>query len=198
MMADRGGHGERGQSDWAALIGQMARADEMALTRFYDETSRFVYGLVLRIARDPAAAEEVTLDVYCQAWTQASAYSPARGTPRTWLFTLARSRALDHLRSRIRRDQGREQALDAAAAVADAGRGPDEATTLAERGRLVRNVLASLPAEQRETIELAYFEGLSQSEIAARTGQPLGSVKTRVRLGMLRLRQLLQPFAKEL
>ena len=118
-MAGRA-HGERGESDWGALIGRMARADEMALTRFYDETSRFVYGLVPRIARDPAAAEEVTLDVYCQAWTNASAYSPARGTPQTWLFTLARSRALDHLRSRIRRDQGREQALDAAAAVADA------------------------------------------------------------------------------
>ncbi|PYQ01702.1 MAG: hypothetical protein DMF82_18545 [Acidobacteria bacterium] len=119
-MTDRRPPDARDDVDWGDLIGRMARADETALTRFYDGTSRLVYGLAVRITRDPAAAEELTLAVYCQAWRQAKAYSPARRSPTSWLFTLARSRALDQLRSRIRRDQGREEALEAAGGLADA------------------------------------------------------------------------------
>ena len=174
----------------------MSRGDQAALGEFYDASSRMVYGLALRIVGDPAAAEEVTLDVYTQVWRQAAAYSAERGGPSTWLMLLARSRAIDYLRSQVRRSQEREQSLETVASVHHPAASPEASALETARRETVQAALTQLVPEQREAVELAYFKGMSHSEIAANTGQPLGTIKTRIRLGMLRLRDLLQPYAE--
>jgi RNA polymerase sigma-70 factor (ECF subfamily) len=181
---------------WMALIRRIAQADSAALGELYDATNRVVFGLVLRIVRDPSAAEEVTLDVFTQIWRHAATYDVKRGVPSAWLFMLARSRAIDRLRSRARRSD-RAQPLDDAFQLPDPAPNPEQASTSASRTRFIRSALAGLPKEQREAIELAYFSGLSHSEIAAHSGEPLGTVKTRLRLGMARLRDLLRPVQGE-
>jgi RNA polymerase sigma-70 factor (ECF subfamily) len=179
-------------SDWQALIDRVANGDQSSLTILYDSTSRMVFGLILRIVTDRATAEEVLLDVYTQVWKQASSYDPARGAPLAWLMTIARTRAIDRLRSGKREQQTREP-LDSVGQVTATGVDPEQASVLSERQKLVRDALDSLSREQREVIELAYYAGLSHSEIALRLGQPLGTVKTRTRLGMMKLRDMLSP-----
>lgn len=153
------------------------------------------FGLVLRILGDPAAAEEVTLEVYTQVWRQAAAYDTARGTPLAWLLTIARTRAIDRLRSG-RQERQRSESLESADNVRAASRDPEESSVLSEQQKMVRDALATLSPEQREVIELAYYQGLSQSEIASTLGQPLGTVKTRTRLAMTKLRDTLGPVLK--
>jgi len=177
--------------DWTMLIRNSARGDQSALGELYDATSRLVFGLVLRIVGDRASAEEVLLDVYTQAWRQAANYDEARGAPLAWLMTIARSRAIDRIRS-SKHDQQKDP-LDAVAELSDREPSPEQATVDSERRRLVRAALDTLPAEQREVVELAYYSGLSHSEIASRLGQPLGTVKTRTRLAMIKLRDMLRP-----
>jgi RNA polymerase sigma-70 factor, ECF subfamily len=178
--------------DWAALIAQMAGGDEAALGTFYDTTSRLTFGLVLRILGDRSAAEEVLIDVYTQVWRQAAAYDRSRGTPLAWLTTIARSRALDRLRSGWQ-EQQRRQPLDELHDMAARAASPEDAAAASEHQRLVQSALAALSPEQRQVIELAYYSGLSHSEIAAHLNQPLGTVKTRTRLGLLKLREALRP-----
>jgi RNA polymerase sigma-70 factor (ECF subfamily) len=182
--------------DWAALIGRIAGGDQSALATLYDATCRMVFGLVLRILSDHPTAEEVALDVYTQVWRQASTYDGQRGTPVAWLLTIARSRAIDRLRS-TKQELQRKEPLDAANAESTSAADPEEESVLSERKRIVRSALEDLSAEQREVIELAYFSGLSHSEIAAKLGQPLGTVKTRTRLGMMKLRDALRPIIGE-
>lgn len=177
--------------DWTTLIRNSARGDQSALGELYDATSRLVFGLVLRIVGDRASAEEVLLDVYTQAWRQAANYDEARGAPLAWLMTIARSRAIDRIRS-SKHDQQKDP-LDAVAEISDREPSPEQATVDSERRQLVRAALETLPAEQREVVELAYYSGLSHSEIASRLGQPLGTVKTRTRLAMIKLRDMLRP-----
>jgi RNA polymerase sigma-70 factor (ECF subfamily) len=165
---------------------RMALKDERGLSALYDETSAIVYGLTLRILRDPADAEEVTLDVYSQAWRNAPTFDRSRGKVTTWLLLMARSRAIDRLRSRQRQ---REDPLDIAPEIASQSGGPEESTFIRERRTIVAAALAKLPGEQRKLIELAFFYGLSHTELAEKLGQPLGTVKTRIRAGMLRLRE---------
>ena len=185
--------GAAAETRHAALIRGVAERDQQALASLYDATSRAVYGLLLRILADASAAEEVLLDVYAQVWRQAAAFSPERGTPLAWLTTIARSRALDRLR-RSRLEQQRTGPLDLTAArVAAAGASAEEEVEARETGALVRAALEALAPEQREVIELAYYGGMSHSEIAAARGLPLGTVKTRTRLGMMRLREILRP-----
>ena len=178
------------------MIKQIAGGDQSALSELYDATSRLIYGLVLRILSDAATAEEVLLDVYSQVWRQAGSYDYERGSPLAWLTTMARSRAIDRLRSG-KQEQQRKEPLETAHGEAASGDDPEEATVLSERRKLVRSALNSLTHEQREVIELAYYSGLSHSEIAARLGQPLGTVKTRTRMGMIKLRELLYPVLGE-
>lgn len=178
--------------NWTSLIKQVADGDQSALTTLYDSTSRLVFGLILRIVSDRATAEEVLLDVYTQVWRQASSYDSTRGAPLAWIMTIARSRAIDRLRSG-KHDQQSKEPLDSIGEVTSNTIDPEEATVNSERQRIVRSALETLSAEQREVIELAYFSGLSHSEIALRLGQPLGTVKTRTRLGMMKLRDLLKP-----
>ena len=177
--------------DWTTLIRNSARGDQSALGELYDATSRLVFGLVLRIVGDRASAEEVLLDVYTQAWRQAANYDEARGAPLAWLMTIARSRAIDRIRS-SKHDQQKDP-LDAVAELSDREPSPEQATVDSERRQLVRAALDTLPTEQREVVELAYYSGLSHSEIASRLGQPLGTVKTRTRLAMIKLRDMLRP-----
>jgi RNA polymerase sigma-70 factor, ECF subfamily len=174
---------------WAQLVQRAASGERDALTDLYDQTSALVYSLALRILGDEPAAEDVVIEVYTHAWRMASTFEPARGTASAWLLTVTRSRAIDALRAR-RRNRAREP-LEAAVEVPSDAAGPEELNVAAERQRFVANALESLGNDQREAIELAYFSGLSHSEIAARLQQPLGTVKTRIRLGMMKLRELL-------
>jgi RNA polymerase sigma-70 factor, ECF subfamily len=178
--------------DLAALIRRVAGGEQSALTAVYDATNRLVFGLILRIVIDRATAEEVVLDVYTQVWRQAATYEASRGVPIAWIMTIARSRAIDRVRAG-RHDQQRKEPLDAIGEVSAAGVSPEEASVYSERQRLVRSALSTLAPEQREVIELAYYSGLSHSEIALKLGQPLGTVKTRTRLGMIKLRDMLRP-----
>ena len=177
----------------AELIRSVAAGDQQALAALYDATSRTVYGLLLRILADASEAEEVLLDVYTQVWRQAAAYSQGRGTPLAWLTTIARSRAIDRLR-RSRQERKLTEPLDAFVHAAGAGGASAEDDLSArELGAVVRAALDALTPEQREVIELAYYGGLSHSEIAAARNLPLGTVKTRTRLALVRLRETLRP-----
>lgn len=178
--------------DWVALIKRVADGDQLALSTLYEATSRLAFGLILRIVIDRATAEEVLLDVYTQVWRQASLYDTNRGAPLAWIMTIARSRAIDRLRSGKHEQRGKEP-LDAIGEITSPTASPEEVTVSSERQRFVRSALDSLSPEQREVIELAYYSGLSHSEIALKLNQPLGTVKTRTRLGMMKLRDMLKP-----
>lgn len=175
----------------ATLIARVADGEQEALTALYDLTRRQIYGLLTRLLKNAATAEEVLLDVYTQVWQQAARFDRKRGSPFAWLMIMARSRALDRLRSG-RLEAAYTEELSEGTEIADAG--DVEGTAAAnEMQRIVSSALDELPPEQREVIELAYFGGLTQSELAERLGLPLGTVKTRVRRGLLKLREILQP-----
>jgi RNA polymerase sigma-70 factor (ECF subfamily) len=178
--------------DWAVLIRKVAEGDQSALSALYDSTSRPVFGLILRVVTDRSIAEEVLLDVYTQVWRQAPAYDAKRGAPLAWLMMIARTRGIDRLRSGKHEQQNKES-FEAIGDITAGTPSPEEDTVNSERRQLVRSAIETLSAEQREVIELAYYSGLSHSEIALKLGQPLGTVKTRTRLGMMKLRDLLHP-----
>lgn len=175
-----------------SVVQQIAKGDQAALATLYDSTNRLAYGLILRVLGDASSAEEVLLDVYTQIWRQAANYDTNRGGPLSWLMTIARSRAIDRLRSGWQERQ-RKEPLDLLNDRETEAASPEENTVASERQKFVRAALGSLSPEQREVIELAYYGGLSHSEIAARLNQPLGTVKTRTRLGMIKLREALAP-----
>jgi RNA polymerase sigma-70 factor (ECF subfamily) len=180
----------------AALVARAAEGDQRALTALYDETSALVYGLALRILRDQHAAEDVTIDVYTQVYRQVSSYDASRGTPSAWLLTLTRSRAIDRLRQESQRRE-REAPLEATMRMPSLTAGPEECSATTELRRLVQGALTLLTPEQWQVIELAYYAGLSHNEIAAKLGQPLGTVKTRIRTGMILLREYLHSLLTE-
>jgi RNA polymerase sigma-70 factor (ECF subfamily) len=177
------------------LVRRMAAGDEAALGELHDRHSALLHAVVLRIVGDRHDAEEVLEDTFWQAWRQAGRYEEGRGGISTWLVMMARSRALDHLRGRRRfREERRDELSSAAEGGADEDRLPasplDDAAADEVR-RVVARAVAGLPSEQRQTVELAYFRGMSQTEIAEATGQPLGTVKTRARLALQKLREAL-------
>lgn len=171
---------------------QIAAGNAGALSEFYDEANRYVNAIAIRILRDPEEAEEITLDVFQQVWRLASSYNPDRCAVTSWLGMMTRSRALDRWRTL----QSRRRILapdppDTAEHVSpDAG--PETLVAANQQQRHLRQAMAALPGEQRDMITLAFWEGLSHSEVAARTGVPLGTVKTRIRLGMLKLKEELE------
>lgn len=179
--------------EWARLIALTAQGDQAALASLYDRTSPQVFGLIYKILNNREAAEEVTLDVYTQVWRQAHTYNRARGAPGAWLMTLARTRAIDRFRAGAL-ELSRVESLDAVEWFASTDDTPEQDVQGQERRRYVQQALAMLTAEQRQAIALAYFYGLSQSEIAEKLQLPLGTVKTRVRLGMIKLREALAPY----
>ena len=183
----------RGVPDDAELLRQMAAGNEQALGAFYDRWHPLVNAVVLRVLRSSDDVEDIVEETFWQAWRQSGRYEPARGAVQTWILTIARSRALDRVRLTSRR---REESIDGESGVqvlqlASDG-DPSMDAESAERRKLVVAAMADLPGEQREALELGYFGGLSQSEIAERTGQPLGTIKTRMRLAMQKLRGSLQ------
>ena len=182
--------------DDGALLQRIAAGDEHALGALYDRWSPLVFSLCVHVLGDEDEAEEAVEETFWQAWRQAARYDTTRGAVSTWLTTIARSRALDRLRAKRRRQEDAISDLSEtkrAAVEESARRGDDPASgaEVSERRALVRQALLALPPEQREVLELAYFRGLSQTEIAERTGQPLGTIKTRVRLAMEKLRDRL-------
>lgn len=183
----------RPQSDLAEaeLLSAVARRDERAFAALYDQYSSILFGLLLRILRSRPEAEDVLQEVFLQVWQQAAAFDPARGRPFTWLVTLTRSRAIDRLRMLDSRDRAAQRSAKEAPPGADATRTDDLAINTEYR-ELVEGALAQLPEEQRRALVLAYLDGMSQSEIAAKTGQPLGTVKTRTRAGLMKLNELLR------
>lgn len=175
-------------ADDVALVRRMVDSDETALGALYDQWSRALYSLVLHLLQDPDEAEDVVEETFWQAWRKASSYEPSRGAVSTWLLTIGRRRALDRLRARKR---NRED-LDARNVFANLPSSDPDPYQDAENANLresVRTALRGLPEEQRHPLELGYFNGLSQSEIAEVTGEPLGTVKTRMRLAMQKLRE---------
>lgn len=174
--------------DDADLLRRIASGDGNALTRLFDRHSPVVLGLLVRILGGRAEAEEVLQEVFLQVWMQAGRYEEPRSSPRGWILMLARSRALDRLRRRTSQQRREEEAANEAVAVRPVGTARLEA---AERKSRVGAALGQLSPEQRHCIELAFFEGLTHTQIAERLQAPLGTVKSRILLGMNKLRQAL-------
>jgi RNA polymerase sigma-70 factor, ECF subfamily len=185
------------EREWPDLIAKIARGDQEAFSRLYDQSSPHIYGLVLRMVNQPQIAEEVTMDVYVQVWKQAQSYNLNRGTPMGWLVTLARSRAIDRLRSG-RVERAHVTSIEEIGGLESEEANPEDQSSGRQRAEIVRTALAILPREQRESLMLAYFGGYSQSEISKQLGIPLGTVKTRIRMAMIRLREALAPYGKGL
>jgi RNA polymerase sigma-70 factor (ECF subfamily) len=189
------GHLPTGDID---LITRAAQGDERAMAELYDRYGHVMHAVAYRIVGQRADAEEVVLDTFAQAWRDATRFEAARGSVAGWLTTIARSRALDLVRARSRRERITATAAaerpDTSPAMGGWRADPSSGVDHAERRTQVRQALESLSPPQRRAIELAFFEGLSQSEIAELLQEPLGTIKTRVRLGMQKLRECLRPF----
>ena len=168
----------------AELIARIRSGDESAMAMLYDRYSGLVYAVALRVVADTGAAEDVLQDIFMQLWRNPGAFNAARGRLAPWLAVIARNRAIDHLRKR----RPETELEDVVVAVE-----PDlaDGAFRAQVVERVRGELAAMPAEQRKCLELAFFEGLTHSEIATRTGEPLGTVKTRIRSGLIALRKTL-------
>jgi RNA polymerase sigma-70 factor (ECF subfamily) len=183
------------------LVARAARGDDRAIGQLYDRYGAVLYAVAYRIVGQRADAEEVVLEAFAQAWRDAARFDAERGSVAGWLTMIARSRALDLVRARSRRERITASAAadrpNTSPAMSEFRPDPANALDHDERRRQVQQALQTLSPPQRQAIELAYFEGLSQSEIAERLQEPLGTVKTRVRLGMQKLRECLRPFYYE-
>ena len=171
------------------LVGAIARGEQLALHALYARTHRLVFTLSMRITSNRATAEELTLDVFHHVWRRAPAYDPANGPVIGWIMNQARSRAIDRLRFEQRLKRTNDQPCDPAQSTASDG--PQEAFALKEQGRLLRRALQGLTPDERQAIETAFFSELTYRETAVRLNQPVGTVKTRIRSGLAKLRQML-------
>ena len=187
-------HDSASQCDDYELMQRIARGDAAALAALYDRHAALVQAMCLRIVRDRGEAEDLLIDVFWEIWQRGQRYDANRGAPVTYLLTIARSRSLDRLRSSEHRAAALNDQTAPAAKEDERGGGADPAAGLLEsenRDR-VRKALASLEAVQREAIELSFYDGLSHSQIAAKLDKPLGTVKTHIRQGLIRLRDSLR------
>lgn len=188
--------GREASREWAEdpradqeALQRMAQRDADALADLYDRHSRAIFSFALHIVGEQADAEDVVQEVFSQAWAQAPRYQASRGSVAAWLFTITRSRAIDRLRARRARPDSEAAARSQLDDLVDPAAPPDLSLVTGEQVNRLRNAIAGLPVSQRAVVELAYFEGLTQTEIAARLEEPLGTVKTRVRLALLKLRE---------
>ena len=175
------------------LVDRISRGEAAALDVLYERYSSPVYSLVWKILQNPEEAEDVALEVFWQVWRQADRYDASRGAPPAWIFTVARSRAIDRLRARSRREDRTISFDDPAANLdpLDEEAAPDQVVSFRQTRDAVRAAMTKLPAVQRESVELAFFRGLTHVEIAEKLGQPLGTIKTRIRQGLIRLKKTL-------
>jgi RNA polymerase sigma-70 factor (ECF subfamily) len=180
------------------LLVRAADGDQQAIAALYDRYGGVLYAVAYRVARQRADAEDAVVEAFTQAWRDASRFEASRGSVAGWLTMIARSRALDIVRARSRRDRITASASsrepEGSLAMGSSPADPAASYDTTERKRQVQAALETLSPPQRQAIELAFFEGLSQSEIAQRLEEPLGTIKTRVRLGMQKLRESLRPF----
>ena len=175
------------------LLERIRASDASALDALYARYASPVYSLVWKILQNAEESEDVALDVFWQIWRQADRYDPSRGAPPAWIFTVARSRAIDRLRARQRREDRTISFDDPTAKLdpLDEEAGPDQVASFRQTRDAVREAMQTLPPAQREAVELAFFKGLTHVEIATKLRQPLGTVKTRIRQGLIRLRRQL-------
>jgi len=172
-------------ADDAFLLTRVQRGDEGAMAQLFDRYSKVVYSVSLRVLRDPSAAEDVLQDIFMQVWRKPESFVSTRGTLGGWLAVVARNRSIDSLRRRKPTDNVEDMSLASPYNLADEA----ERTSMMERAR---GVMTGLPMEQRKVLEMAFFDGLTHSEIAELTGDPLGTVKTRIRTALLVLRKAMQ------
>jgi RNA polymerase sigma-70 factor (ECF subfamily) len=178
----------------AGLLRRVAGGDRAAFAELYDRFAGVLFSVAFRVVNDREVAEDVLQDVFIQIWEKAPLYDPSRGKPMTWAITLTRNKAIDRLRSVQRRNRLHgEVEREAKSEVRFDGSGSADAVEVAEAGQIVRGALEKLPDEQRVPIEMAFLKSMTQSEIAEALGQPLGTVKARIRRGLLRLRQVVGP-----
>lgn len=177
------------------LMQRLVLRDLAAFRTLYARYSSLVYSAALRVVRDPQIAEDMVQEIFLRLWRKPESYTASRGKFATWLTSVTRNRAVDEVRSRGRRFRHETASPEEQERELPGPDIDDPALTaeLSDQRRLILTALSQLPAEQRQTIELAYFGGLTQQEIAERLGQPLGTVKTRIRLGMQKLRSALTP-----
>ena len=183
--------------DDTALVALIARRDEGALSALYDRYSRLAFSLAMRIVGERTLAEEITADAFVSVWRAAGSFTEERGRFVTWLLSVVRHRAIDELRRLNVRPEGTSVELNEALQSTALPDGLDDLMDVRQRQMVVRSALASLPAPQRQALELAYFGGLTQQEIADKTGTPLGTIKTRMRLGLLKMRDELHRLNEE-
>ena len=176
----------------ATLVARMALRQQDALAELYDQTSSLLNGLLLRMLERPEDAKEALADVYMKAWKGADKYSPDRGSVQSWLVIMARSIAIDRIRQKRAQPNMSAFDFDSSVDFVSPAATPEQETEAVQRQRQMQRVLMELPSEQRQVLTMAFFGGLSHSELAARLGQPLGTVKSRIRTALLRLRQLLE------
>lgn len=182
----------RTSTDLTGLVSQMALGRQDALSRLYDETSHLVNGLLRRILELPQDAEEVLLEVYMKAWKNAGSYSRERGSVQAWLFTMARSVAIDRIRQRRSRPSTLPLEFQGVPEPPSADESPEQQSAALQRRRRVQELINELPPDQREAVMLAFFGGFTHSELAGKLGQPLGTVKSRIRMGLMQLRGLIE------
>jgi RNA polymerase sigma-70 factor, ECF subfamily len=177
------------------LVEKIGRGDRQSFEQLYERFSGVLFSTAYRILNDREGAEDVLQDVFVQIWDKASMYDSKRGKPLTWAVTLTRNKAIDRLRSVQRRNRLNDEVEEEA--VVDAqihSEQPVDAVEAMEKSRLIRSAVLQLSKEQREAIELAFFTGLTQNEIADELKQPLGTVKARIRRGMMKLKELVEPY----
>ena len=177
------------ESEWAGLVRSMAAGDQLALRTLYEQTRRIVFTLIMRIVNDREAAEELTVDVFYDVWRRAATYDAAGGPVVGWILNQARSRAIDRLRFEQRKKRVAPAADDHPAA-AGYGR-PDQVLDVREQGRLLRDAMSVLTPAERQAIETAFFSELTYYDVATRFNEPVGTVKTRIRSGLGKLRRAL-------
>jgi RNA polymerase sigma-70 factor (ECF subfamily) len=183
------------EQDWAALVQAIADGDQLALHALYERANRVVFTLMMRITANRETAEELTLDVFHDVWRRAAQYDPASGTVLAWIMNQARSRAIDRLRFDGRKKRG--NGADHESSVEHPTPDPRDVIELREQGAALRVALAALAPGERQAIETTFFAGLTHAEAAARLNQPLGTVKTRIRSGLHKLRRALAAQAEE-
>ena len=177
------------ETEWVALVRRIAVRDQRALHALYERTHRMVFTLAVRITGNRETAEEVTLDVFHEAWRRAATYDAANGTVIGWIMNQARSRAIDRLRLEQRKKRVNDQPDDILPALQQ--HDPHDTFERKEAGNVLRTALDALTPEEKQVIEAAFFSGLTYAEVAAKLDQPLGTVKTRIRSGLGKLRKLL-------